>query len=178
MVEHQPFPENLCVAVRVCWSMCVCRKVKVLSGRDRHTLHVLLETGAPGRALVHDSCLSLLSSLHLTPDQPSLLPLPPHPLLPPSFLHVWPLLTALPSAVLSDGLRKLVSWLRFLCGGVVQQACHKPNTVRPWKPSSPDWTAPTHPPTYPHIHTHTPQLFVQQSVIPSTDAVKHLIKRA
>lgn len=86
---------------------CVC--VGVLSGRDRHTLHVLLETGAPGWALVHDSCLSLLSSLHLTPDRPSLLPLPPHPLPPyPLFLHVWPLLTALPLAVQSDGLRKLV----------------------------------------------------------------------
>lgn len=70
----------MCVLIYVC----VREKVwgGVLSGRDRHTLHVLLETGAPGRALVHDSCLSSLSSLHLTPDQPSLLPRsPPHPLL-------------------------------------------------------------------------------------------------
>lgn len=73
--------------VLVCVSVCVCvEKAGVLSGRDRHTLHVLLETGASGRALVHDSCLSSLSSLHLTPDRPSLLPLAPHPLLffPPS----------------------------------------------------------------------------------------------
>lgn len=71
------FPQNSqCVRVRVCWSLC--RKVGVLSGRDRHTLHVLLKTGAPGRALVHDSCLSLLSSLHLTPDRLSPHPLPPH----------------------------------------------------------------------------------------------------
>lgn len=42
------------------------------------SLHVLHETGAPQRALVHDSCLSLLSSLRLTsdqnPPQPSLRP--------------------------------------------------------------------------------------------------------
>lgn len=75
-----------CICVCVC--LCVCVEKWGYCQDVTGTLCMFFfETGAPGWALVHDSCLSSLSSLHLTPDQ--------HPL-PHSFLFLLILFSSSP----------------------------------------------------------------------------------
>lgn len=74
--------------VYVCVCLCVCVEKWGYCQDVTGTLCMFFfETGAPGWALVHDSCLSSLSSLHLTPDQ--------HPL-PHSFLFLLILFSSSP----------------------------------------------------------------------------------